>query len=144
MLKGSLPEVFPDIDVAIDILLKRKPYYENSIQLLKLAADDRVALLLAESSLANLIYLSIDIYKLPDAESRLLDFISACEIISGGKPAMIKAISSPFADKKDALQYSTALDYGADYFVTRNIKNYKSQSKMLLVFTPLQFVHSLK
>ena len=143
MLKGSLAEVFLDTDVAFDIISKRKPHYENSIQLLQLVADDRIALLIAECSLANLIYLSMEIYKLPDSESRLQNFISACEIISGGKATMIKAISSPFADKEDALQYYIALDYGADYFITRNIRDYKNQSKMLSVLTPSEFIQSL-
>lgn len=111
--------------------------------MLELAAEDQVVFLLAESSLANLIYLSFDIYKLKDAQSKLLDFITACEIISGGKSIIMKAITSTFRDKEDALQYYTALDYRADYFVTRNIKDYKNQSRVLPVWIPLQFIQSL-
>lgn len=144
MLKGSLPEIFLDTDVAFDFLSKREPHFQHSVQLLELVAEDQAALLLAESSLANLIYLSFDIYKLRDAKSRLLDFISVCEIISGGKSIMMKAISSPFTDKEDALQYYTALEYGADYFITRNIRDYKNQSQILPVFTPEQFIQTLK
>jgi predicted nucleic acid-binding protein len=144
MLKGSLPEIFLDTDVAFDILSKRKPHFQHSVQLLELASQDQAALLLAESSLANLIYLSFDIYKLQDAKSRLLDFISACDIVNGGKSTMIKAVSSPFTDKEDALQYYTALEYGADYFITRNIRDYKNKSKILPVFTPEQFIQSLQ
>jgi len=144
MLKGSLPEIFLDTDVAFDILSKREPHFQHSVLLLELVAEDRAALLLAENSLANLIYLSFDIYKLQDAKSRLLDLISACDIINGGKSTMKKAISSPFTDKEDALQYYTALEYGADYFITRNIKDYKHQSKTLPVHTPAQFIQMLK
>lgn len=144
MLKGSLPEIFLDTDVAFDILSKRKPHFQDSVQILDLAAADQAVLLLAESSLANLIYLSFDIYKLHDAESRLLDFISACGIISGGKSIMMKAISSPFSDKEDALQYYTALEHGSDYFITRNVRDYINQSKMLPVYTPSTFIQTLK
>ncbi|MEX2600920.1 MAG: PIN domain-containing protein [Balneolaceae bacterium] len=143
MLKGSLPEVFLDTDVAFDILSKRVPHFEYSVQVLELAASDRISLLIAESSLANLIYLSFDIYKLEDAEKRLLDLISACSMISGGKSVMIEAISSQFKDKEDALQYTTALNHGADYFITRNISDYKSSSKRLPVMTPKEFVSQL-
>ncbi|HLR91307.1 MAG TPA: PIN domain-containing protein [Balneolaceae bacterium] len=143
MLKGSLPEIFLDTDVAFDILSKRKPHYEDSIRILELAAEDRVALFIAESSLANLVYLSFDIYKLNDAEKRLLDFISACTIISGGKAVITKAISSPFRDKEDALQYYTTLKNEADYFITRNIRDYKKASKRLPVMTPIEFMGSL-
>jgi len=143
MLKGSLPEILLDTDVAFDILSKRKPHFEHSVRILELAAVDKVLLLIAESSLANLIYLSFDIYKLKDTDKRLLDFITACSIISGGKSVMIDAISSQFKDKEDALQYYTALNHGADYFITRNNSDYKHKSKRLPVMTPKEFLSHL-
>ena len=143
MLKGSLPEIFLDTDVSFDILSKRKPHFQHSVRLLELAAEDKAVLLIAESSLANLIYLSFDIYKLKNAEKRLLDFISASYIISGGKEIMIKAVSSTFKDKEDALQYYTALNHGADYFITRNISDYKTASERLQVLTPEVFLESI-
>jgi predicted nucleic acid-binding protein len=143
MLKGSLPEIFLDTDVSFDILSKRKPHFQHSVRLLELAAEDKAVLLIAESSLANLIYLSFDIYKLKNAEKRLLDFISVCYVISGGKEIMIKAVSSTFKDKEDALQYYTALNHGADYFITRNISDYKAISERLPVLTPEVFLESI-
>lgn len=140
MLKGSLPEVFLDTDVAFDIISKREPYHAGSVKLLELTAKGEITLLIAESSIANLIYLSFDIYKLPDAASRLLDFIGACHIINGGKPVMTEALSSAFADKEDALQYYTALHSGADYFITRNTRDYKQASLQLPVYTPFEFL----
>ncbi len=142
MYKGSLPELFLDTDVAFDILSKRKPHYKDSVLLLELAANDKALLLLAESSLANLIYLSFDIYKLDSAKEKLMDLISACNIISGGKQVMLQAISSPIKDKENALQYYTALNHGADYFITRNISDYKEASMRLPVITPAQFIKS--
>jgi predicted nucleic acid-binding protein len=141
MLIGSLPDIFLDTDVAFEILSKRKPHFEHSVPILELAASDRVAFLIAESSLVNLIYLSFDIYKLESAEKRLLDFISACSIINVGKSVMIEAISSQFKDKEDALQYYTALNQGADYFITRNISDYKHKSNRLPVMTPKEFMN---
>jgi predicted nucleic acid-binding protein len=144
MLKGSLPEVFLDTDVAFDIISKREPHYEVAIQLLELTAKDQIALQIAESSIANLIYLSFDIYKLADATSRLSDFIAACSVKSGGKPVMMEALASKFKDKEDALQYFTALHSGADYFLTRNTKDYKITSKLLPVSHPSEFLKSIE
>jgi predicted nucleic acid-binding protein len=140
MLKGSLPEVFLDTDVAFDIISKRDPHFIDSIKLLELTAKDQIALLISESSLANLIYLSFDIYKLTDASSLLLDFIAVCNIINGGKQVMMEALASKIRDKEDALQYFTALHFGADYFITRNTKDYKYLSPSLPVYTPLEFL----
>ncbi|MFC4875083.1 type II toxin-antitoxin system VapC family toxin [Negadavirga shengliensis] len=107
--------------------------------MLEMASKDKVALLVSESSMANLIYLSFDIYKLPDAAPKLLDFIAACGVVGGGKSVMMEALASNFKDKEDALQYYTALHHGADYFITRNTKDYKRSSPLLPVFTPSEF-----
>lgn len=143
MLKGSLPEVFLDTDVSFDILSKREPHFRDSVQLLELAAEDQISILIAESSLANLIYLSFDIYKIEDAASKLLDLIISCNVITGGKSVMMRAITSEFKNKEDALQYYTALNYNADYFITRNIKDFKPYEKILPVMTPAEFISSI-
>jgi hypothetical protein len=109
----------------------------------ELVAQDKIALVIGECSLANLIYLSFDIYKLPDATSKLIDFIAVCHVISGGKSTMLQAIASDFRDKEDALQYFTALHHGVDYFITRNIKDYKIALEFLPVSTPEKFLSSL-
>lgn len=143
MLRGSLPEVFLDTDVAFDIISKRTPHFGNAVHLLELVAKDKITLLIGECSLANLIYLSYDIYKLPDAIARITEFIAACEVINAGKAQVLLALASSFSDKEDALQYFTALHHGADYFLTRNVKDYKNALKNLPVFTPRQFLNSL-
>lgn len=139
MLKGSLPEVFLDTDVAFDVISKRAPHFVDAVKLLEMASKDQIALQIAESSIANLIYLSFDIYKLAEAPSKLLNFIGACNVANGGKPIIMEALASPFKDKEDVLQYYTALHSGADYFITRNTKDYKFTSPLLLVFHPLDF-----
>ena len=143
MLKGSLPEIFLDTDVCFDIISKREPHFEHSIKLLELAAQDRISLMISESSLANLIYLSFDIYKIDHAGEKLVDFIRASNVVSGGKPVMLYALRSSFKDKEDALQYYTAQHHEADYFITRNIKDYKLNVEFLQVMTPNGFMDSI-
>lgn len=143
MLPGSLPEVFLDTDVSFDIISKREPHYGSSVQMLQLAAAGRVRLLISESSLANLFYLTFDIYKIEGANSKLVDFIASCELVHAGKDGALLALNSNFKDKEDALQYHTALNAKADYFITRNIKHYKHKRPSLPVYTPGQFVHEI-
>jgi len=143
MLKGSLPEVYLDTDVAFDIISKRQPYFETAVRLVEWVAQDKIALVIGECSLANLIYLSYDIYKLPNAQERLMDFLAVCQVISGGKGQMMEALASKFSDKEDALQYYTALHHGVDYFVTRNIHDYKTALESLPVSTPEEFLSGL-
>jgi predicted nucleic acid-binding protein len=143
MLRGSTPEVFIDTDVGFDIISKREPHYASSVRLLELAAKDHVRLVISESSLANLIYLTLDIYKTHNGVSKLSDFIGSCELVPAGKEAALAALRSAFKDKEDALQYHTAIHSGADYFITRNIKDYKQRSSELPVFTPAEFLNEI-
>jgi len=143
MLKGSLPEIFLHTDVAFDIISKRESYFADAVLLLELAAKDQISLQIAEGCIANLIYLSFDIYKLPDAASRLMDFVAACNVVNGKKPVILEALGSKFKDKEDAVLYYTALHSGADYFITRNTKDYKLSSSSLPVYKPLEFVRNI-
>lgn len=139
MSQGNLPDVFLDTDVSFDIISKREPHFLASVVLMELAASNIVRPVISESSLANLFYLAFDIYKIKDASKRLSDFIGACEIVSAGKEPILQALHSPFRDKEDALQYFTALKAKADYFVTRNKKDYRSAVDSLPVYTPQEF-----
>lgn len=135
-----MPDVFLDTDVSFDILSKREPHYPTSVVLLELAAQGTIQLMISESSLANLFYLCFDIYKIQNAKTKLNDFISACEIAQAGKDSILLSLQSSFKDKEDALQYYTALRAEADYFITRNKKDYKHGIVSLPVYTPTEFI----
>lgn len=140
MLPESLPEIFLDTDVAFDIISKREPHFESSVQFLHLASQSKARLLLSESSLGNLFYLAFDIYKLKNSKSRMFDFIDVCELVPSGKMAVLKSLESSFKDKEDGLQYYTALNREVDYFITRNIKDYrKHEQSSLPVYSPIEF-----
>lgn len=135
-----MPDVFLDTDVSLDILSKREPHFSDSIKLLELAARGTIQLVISESSLANLYYLCFDIYKIKNAQAKLNDFISTCEIAQAGKDSILLSLNSMFKDKEDALQYYTALRASADYFITRNKRDYKHTIVSLPVYTPEEFI----
>lgn len=139
-----MPDVFLDTDVSFDILSKREPHFATSVLLLELASRGTIRLMISESSLANLYYLCFDIYKIKNAQAKLNDFISACEIAQAGKDTVLLSLHSPFKDKEDALQYYTALRAEADYFITRNKKDYKHSIISLPVYTPMEFMRLLQ
>jgi predicted nucleic acid-binding protein len=143
MLRGNTPEIFLDTDVSFDIISRRDPHYASSVKLLELAWHGKVGLMISESSLANLFYLSFDIYKVKEAPSRLQSFIGACKMVSSGKGVALQALQSPFKDKEDALQFYTARHANADYFITRNIKDYKIKDSSLPVFLPDEFLKTI-
>ena len=140
MLPGNMPRIFLDTDVAFDIISKREPHFISSLPFLRLAAEGKAMLIISESSLANLIYLSFGIYKIKEATILLSDFIGVCELVHAGKEVSMNALHSTFKVKEDALQYYTALHSEVDYFITRNIKDYrKFTDPTLPVYLPGEF-----
>lgn len=141
MLPGNIPEVFIDTDVAFDIVSAREPHFHTSVKLLELAADNKITLLISGSCIATLCYLSLDIYKIKDAQSKLIDLVQACGVASASKAIALSALQSNFKDKEDALQYFTAIHAEADYFITRNTKDYKSAKPALPVMSVQDFLN---
>jgi predicted nucleic acid-binding protein len=136
-------DVFLDTDVAFDIISKREPHYTDSVKLLQLAEGEKIKLIVAECGLTTLFYLTFESYKIENASIRLLNFLSACETAYGGKDVVLNALNSKFKDKEDALQYFTAMDAGAAYFISRNTGDYKNAIQALPVYTPAQFIQLL-
>ena len=118
-----------------------QPHFEGSVKILELAALNKIRILLSETSLANLIYLTFDIYKLKDSTFLLTEFLKVCELAHADKDIILKALQSTFKDKEDAIQYFTAIQSGAEFFVTRNSKDYsKHKLQSLPVFSPIELV----
>lgn len=60
-----------------------------------------------------------------------------------GKSVILHALKSSFKDKEDAHQYFTAQQNEADYFITRNIRDYKPYVEFLSVMTAKTFNDSI-
>ncbi|GAB4238340.1 MAG: PIN domain nuclease [Ekhidna sp.] len=137
-----MDNVFLDTDVCLDILALRKPYYQKSIELLRLReSTQKVRLCISESSIPNLIYFTMYKYKVEDAYVKLLDWIETCSLFSiGDKDFILEALKSEFHDKEDAIQYYTAIRGKVDYFITRNKKDYEPFGSSIPIFTPSEFL----
>jgi len=135
--------VFLDTNVAFDQISKRDPFYTESQLLIDRAAKGTLSFSIAEGSILTLIYLAYDSYKIPNAKKQLLDFISMCSVLQSGKSLVMNALNSDFEDKEDAVQYFTALHHEADYFITRNKKDYEPFTTRLPVYTPTEFLNQI-
>lgn len=139
MQKNTL-NVFVDTDVFFDVISGRKPFFEASAYLFNLAMLNKILISTSEISITNLIYLSIELNKIPGAKNKIYKIVNTCDkILACGKKGILQSLDSEFKDKEDAVQYYTALNNDMDYFVTRNIIDYKKAVEALPVVTPQQF-----
>jgi len=139
-----MAEVFLDTNVAVDLVTMRQPFYNEAVFIERLAQAGSINMIVSEGSIVTMIYIAFHKYKLPNAEDRLVSFLESCRVTSSTYSLILAALRSTFRDKEDAYQYQTALKCHADYFVTRDKKDFKSVIPYHLpVITPPQLEYML-
>ncbi|MFY0686479.1 MAG: PIN domain-containing protein [Cyclobacteriaceae bacterium] len=139
-----MPRIFLDTDIALDIITQRNPHNIDSNSILRLSSQSLVSLVLSESCVPNLIYIATESYKIDGAYDLIIDLVNSCQLVSSGKKSILAALKSDFIDKEDAVQYYTALQHDIDYFITRNKKDYEKFVKEVPVFTPSEFLTTVR
>jgi len=130
-------KILIDTDVLLDVALQRPSFYEASGLVLDWAEGEPGQAAVAWHSLSNLAYLVR-----PDARDFIRDLLQFAEVALVGTAQALQAINYPMKDFEDALQAASALSFGADFIVTRNLAHYKTSPVPAL--SPVQFAARLK
>jgi predicted nucleic acid-binding protein len=137
-----LKSLFFDINIILDIFLKREPFYGASAQVFSLVENKQVRGYLSAVSYPILFYL----LKQERDRDEAIKILQKVRIVLKTAPALEKvidsALSSDFRDFEDAIQYYSALEVKSDYFITRNKKDFSAAT--LQVLTPDEFLALLK
>jgi predicted nucleic acid-binding protein len=133
---------FFDINIILDIFLKREPFYASSAQVFSLAETKQFNGYLGALSYPILFYL---LKKELDRDEAVA-ILKKVRIVLKTAPLVEKvvdsALSSNIRDFEDAMQYYSALEVKSDYFITRNKKDYPAN--FLQILTPDEFLVLLK
>ncbi|MCI0692028.1 PIN domain-containing protein [candidate division KSB1 bacterium] len=134
--------IFFDINVILDIFLKREPFYASSAQMFSLAETKQFKGWLGALSYPILFYL----LKKELDRDKAIAILKKVRIVLKTAPLLEKvvdsALSSDIRDFEDAMQYYSALEVKSDYFITRNKKDYPTN--LLQILTPDEFLALLK
>jgi predicted nucleic acid-binding protein len=137
-----LKTIFFDINVILDIFLKREPFYAASAQVFSLAETKQFNGCLGALSYPILFYL---LKKELDRDEAIA-ILKKVRIVLKTAPLLEKvvdsALSSNIRDFEDAMQYYSAVEVKSDYFITRNKKDYPAN--LLQILTPDEFLALLK
>jgi len=105
-----------DINVILDVLQRRQPFYDDSAAVLAAAETGRLTGLVAAHSVTTLFYLMAK-YGSPDAAR-----VHTVAPVDGH--VLEQALALPYRDLEDAVQMAAARQAGADYLVTRDRAGY--------------------
>jgi len=120
-----MKHLFVDTNVLIDYLSGRRPFADDAADLFNQAVAGIVKLYIASISISNSYYIIARHYRNVNIRALLIDLLPWIAITDVPAAVVQQALTSPFADFEDALQYFSALTMPQiEAIVTRNVKNF--------------------
>ena len=135
------PFVLIDLNILLDVLQKREPFYENSAKLLALIEADIIKGLISAHSITTLYYLFQKGRSSADAKAVITNLLQFLIIAPINQETIEQALNLEMKDFEDAIQMIAAIQCKADCLVTRNKKDY--QAILVPVMEPVDFLNSI-
>lgn len=132
-------KVLFDTNIILDVFLNREPFSNDSAEVLRLCASDRITGFIAPHSFTNIFYLIRKTYDQKTCRMllrSLMDFLDVSCLNSEKIKAALNREN--FKDFEDCIQDECALDSGADFIITRNIKDF--ENSCVKAITPGDFL----
>jgi predicted nucleic acid-binding protein len=121
-----MENIFVDINIIIDLLVKRGLIYKDAQVLFTLSDKKEIQLCISSLSFANAYYSIVKQHKDIDTKNYLAKFKVLVKVLPLEDKAIELALASDFNDFEDGLQYFIAMDNESDIIITRNKKDFKN------------------
>lgn len=135
------PTILIDINILLDVLQRREPFYEASARLLALAETGRIRGFIAAHSVTTLFYLIQKDKSSAHARASITDLLQFLEIAPVDQTTIEQALNLDYRDFEDAVQMISALQCKAEYLLTRNVTDY--QPALLPAIQPVDFLGTI-
>jgi predicted nucleic acid-binding protein len=139
---SSKPAILIDLNILLDVLQKREPFFDASARLLALVESGTVVGYVAAHSITTLFYLIQKDKSAADARAIITNLLQFLKIIAVNQNTIEQALNLDFRDFEDAVQMISAVQGKVDCLITRNIKDY--QPALLPVMQPVDFLGTLQ
>jgi predicted nucleic acid-binding protein len=118
-----------DTDVILDFFFDRKPFSDQSAQILTMCETTLINGFITPVICSNLYYLLRQTAQHEKVIDKLKLLLSITDVLVMDKEVVFQALNSGFNDFEDALQNFSAVKSGnIEAVITRNIKDYKNSS----------------
>lgn len=130
-----------DTNILLDVLQDRAPHAEASSQIWKLCEIKEVEGAVNSLSIANIVYIMRKSLTAEMITTVIEELSFIFDFIDLTSADLFQAAKMGWADFEDALQAVSAKRIGADFIITRNVKDFKDSS--VPVVTPTDFLESM-
>jgi len=138
---ASKLKVIIGLNVVLDVLQEREPFYEASASLLAAVETGKIEGYLAAHSVTTLFYLIQKSKSSADARAMITNLLQFLKVAPVNQSTIEQSLNLDYRDFEDAVQMITAIQCKADYLITRNIKDYKPA--LLPVIQPVDFLGTI-
>lgn len=136
-----ISKIFIDTNIIIDILLERKPFSENSEEVISAIARKNHIPFISGSSITDLYYICRKAGIEADSLLKYLnDLLENFDVLIIDKDVIIDAISSGLKDFEDAVQIMACKKEKIDLIITRDQQVFKN--KWIKVQTPEEYLNT--
>lgn len=131
--------IFIDTNILLDLLLERAPWAKDAAILFSMADRKEIELLCCSLSFSTAVYLMQRFkYTRKEIVSKLTILKSICTVTTVSDSVIDRMLQSDFADLENAIQYYSALAFGAETIITRNPKDFATSSIPITI--PKEFI----
>lgn len=131
-------KIFIDTNILLDVLRSRQPFVNESLSIWALVENEKVEGFISAISFNNIYYILRRTLGNKVAYDALRIIRNTFRIITLDERILNKAIDSQFNDFEDSIQFFSAIHAGAEYIITRNVKDFPKES--IPILTPEAFL----
>lgn len=132
------PVILIDLNILLDVLYKRDPFYEPSARVLGLVESGQVIGFVASHSLPTLFYLLKKDKAIKTPKVIINNLLKLLKVASVDQATIEQTLILDYKDFEDAVLMISALQCKADYLITRNTKDF--QPPLVPVLQPVEFL----
>lgn len=118
--------ILVDLNILIDALSKRQPFFESSAEVLAAIETGRIEGWIAAHSVTTLFYLVAKDSSRDMARVHLTKLLQFLRIAAVDSRVIDQALALPYRDFEDAVQMMAGVHAGAEYVVSRDLLGFKS------------------
>jgi predicted nucleic acid-binding protein len=133
--------VLLDTNVILDLLIKRKPFYEHSAEIMRRIENQEFNCFVSVNSLSDFFYVYTKETSLSQARAALSYTLEKIDVGALDGDDCKAAMNLPIKDFEDALVVQCGIKYKVDYIITRDIK--LRQNGVVNTITPMEFLSIL-
>jgi predicted nucleic acid-binding protein len=135
-------KVLFDTNIILDVLLDRKPFSEHASYLMSKVERSEINGFLCATTVTTIHYLLSKNLDKEKAIESINSIMALFEIASVNRLVIENALKLKCSDFEDSIVHESARHAGAEYIITRNIKDFKKSK--IPVYTPTEFLSMLE